>query len=736
MEMKPSDSEAGTAYEAGKNSAGRSVPLERDREDLLALWTVVNLRQAVIEFTPAGIVLAANENFLSLVGYSAEELIGKHHSVLCDRDYAASEEYRLFWLRLAQGEHYSGEFQRFSKDKSEIWLQAFYNPVIDAEGHVVKVMKVATDITQNQVLRREYRAKMEAINRVQAVIEFDMAGNILSANDIFLETAGYKLEDVVGRHHRMFCEDSYVRSSAYREFWQKLGRGEIDAGEYKRFGKDNREFWIQASYNPVINASGKPYKVVKYATDITAASNRNSEYEAKISAINRSQAVLEFDLNGIISAANRNFLDLMGYTLEEIIGKHHRMFCEQSHSASVEYRNLWERLSAGRPTSIETRRFGKDGKEVWLQSSYNPILNREGNPIRIVKFATDITANKMRTSEYEGKLRAISKSQAVIEFDLEGNVLSANENFLDAMGYTAREIIGKHHKMFCEPDYVASDEYRNFWSRFSRSEFYSGRYLRIGKLGHRVWLQATYNPVLDANGIPYKVVKFASDVTAQVIREEQTLRKAKLIQETIAKLRAATESLAEDVQRGTAETSNAIKASENGNRIAAQSIESLEGLQKTSLQIAEIVRGIAEISSQTNLLAFNAAIEAARAGQYGLGFAVVADEVRKLAERSSQATRDITRLLVESDGRLKIGDENSRRAEEAFHEVKAISVLGSQTIQRMRSDVDRQSSFNEEIVSLTLQLLDANKMIVNKTVEGGQNNPAAELAALEVALRH
>ena len=237
--------------------------------------------QAIIEFTPDGTILTANDDFLATVGYALDEIQGKHHRIFCDADYAASAEYKAFWARLGEGEYEAAEYQRFRKDGQEIWLSACYNPIVDAKGKVLKVVKFANDITTERNKKAEFQAKFAAISRSQAVIEFELDGTIITANDNFLATVGYTLAEIQGQHHRIFCEPEYASSQEYQEFWERLGNGHFESGEFRRFGKEGQEIWINASYNAVFDANGTPTKVVKFATDITESKNRNAEFEAK-----------------------------------------------------------------------------------------------------------------------------------------------------------------------------------------------------------------------------------------------------------------------------------------------------------------------------------------------------------------------------------------------------------------------------------------------------------------------
>jgi methyl-accepting chemotaxis protein len=238
-------------------------------EQLVAIHQALDKVQAIIEFNLDGTVVSANENFLNIFGYRQDEVVGKHHRIFCEPAYAESEEYAEFWRKLGRGEYHAAEFKRLGKGGKEIWLRASYNPVLDKQGQPVRVVKFATDVTDAKLQTAEFEGKAEAINRSQAVIEFELDGTVITANENFLRIFGYSLDDVAGKHHRIFCDPGYSESPAYHEFWQKLGRGEYDSGEFKRLAKDGTEIWLQASYNPIFDLNGKPRKIVKFAADIT-----------------------------------------------------------------------------------------------------------------------------------------------------------------------------------------------------------------------------------------------------------------------------------------------------------------------------------------------------------------------------------------------------------------------------------------------------------------------------------
>jgi methyl-accepting chemotaxis protein len=541
---------------------------------------------------------------------------------------------------------------------------------------------------QKNPATRDALAQIAAISRSQAVIEFNPDGTIITANRNFLDAMGYRLEEIQGKHHQMFATPELRASPEYQAFWASLNRGEFQAAEYKRLGKGGREIWIQASYNPIQDAAGKTVKVIKFATDITASKIRGMEDAGWISAINRAQAVIEFELDGIIITANQNFLGAMGYDLGEIQGKHHSMFTAPGEAEQTAYREFWAKLGRGEFQSAEYKRFGKGGKEIWILASYNPILDEAGKPFKVVKFATDITAQKRAAADSSGQIDAIGKSQAVISFDMEGKVLTANENFLKTVGYSLGEIQGQHHRMFVTPGERDSEAYRAFWARLNRGEYQSGEYERVAKGGRRVWIQASYNPILDPDGKPYKVVKYAADTTTQVL--------ARMRSEKVRGLMESVAAGSEELNTSVREISEAMSKSKQTALTAVDRVEVADQQAQRLSQAAEsmrsIVQLIGDITGQINLLALNATIESARAGEAGRGFAVVAAEVKNLANQAKQATDKIGEEIGNLNG---ISDD----VIEALSTIKAAIAEVSEYVTSTAAAVEEQSAVTSEMSS-------------------------------------
>lgn len=476
----------------------------------------INTSQAVIHFAMDGTILDANARFLDATGYALSEIVGQHHRIFVDPAEAVGPDYEAFWSGLRDGTHSSGEYRRLRKDKQAVWLRATYNPILDLDGRPFKIVKYAVDVTHEKMETADFHGQIAAIDKSQCVVTFAPDGTIINANRNFLDAVGYTMEELEGRHHRLFVDPAYAHSLEYEVFWSDLAAGRHRSGEFRRIGKDGRELWLQAIYSPVLDQEGRPFKIVKYATAVTREKLRQADHQGQIAAIHKSQAVVSFNTDGTVLDANDNFLSLTGYRLSQVLGRHHSMFVSPTERQSAAYQAFWRDLAAGEYKSGEFKRLTQDGREVWLQASYNPILDMNGRPFKVVKNAVDVTEQKLRQGDYQGQIDAIHRAQAVISFDLDGTILDANDNFLNLMGYTHNDVVGRHHRMFVAPEEGASVDYQAFWAGLKEGRHTSAKFRRIARDGSEVWIQATYNPIYDLNGKPFKIVKIASDITADV----------------------------------------------------------------------------------------------------------------------------------------------------------------------------------------------------------------------------
>jgi len=406
-----------------------------------------------------------------------------------------------------------------------------------------------------------------------------------------------------------------------------------------------------------------------------------------VRALSSSMAMIEFTPNGDILTANQNFLSTMHYELNQIVGHHHSMFCSKELVASTEYKEVWRDLSNGIAIKGEFMRLTSQGKEIWLAASYCPVLDCQGQVTKIVKIASDVTDTVQAMHELNAQVKAVSRSMATIEFDTSGNILRANDNFLQTMGYTESELKGQHHRMFCSQELASSGEYRQLWQKLVSGEFLSGTFERVNKQGDKMWLHATYNPIFDTQGSLYKIMKFATDNTAIIEANRQT-------SEIAYESSMNTDRIS---QRGNKIVNDAIQAMMHVTQGLQTAASSINSLSSQSEQISKIVDTITAIADQTNLLALNAAIEAARAGEQGRGFAVVADEVRQLAGRTSKSTAEI-------DGVVKENNQLASAAVKSMEDIMVLSQDGMALIQQTGEAINEISASTKEMVDIVSQL--------------------------------
>ncbi|GAW94655.1 MULTISPECIES: methyl-accepting chemotaxis protein [Colwellia] len=522
----------------------------------------------------------------------------------------------------------------------------------------------------------EFKSQINAISKAQAVIEFNMDGTIISANDNFLNTLGYTLAEVQGKHHSMFVEPAFKASDEYREFWEKLNRGEYEAKEYKRLGKGGKEVWIQASYNPILDLNGKPYKVVKYATDVTAQKLESANTSGQIDAISKAQAVIEFNMDGTIISANDNFLNTLGYTLAEVQGKHHSMFVEPAFKASDEYREFWEKLNRGEYEAKEYKRLGKGGKEVWIQASYNPILDLNGKPYKVVKYATDVTAQVMALNQIDVLVQGAVRGQLTDRINTEGaqgfvaSLGNSINNLMDAVVEPINDAINVSQAL-AEGDLTQE-----------MSNGYDGEFLELAN-AMNTSIKNLKNMVDEIRSASTNVFDTSREI-AEGNNElsHRTESQASSLEETAAameELTSTVEQNAENASQASNLSSSVMKKASAGGEVVKNAVTAMSDINKSSKKIADIISVIDVIAFQTNLLALNAAVEAARAGEQGRGFAVVAAEVRNLAQRSAGAAKEIKGLIndsVEAVGQgTKLVDETGQIFTDLVSSIEEVSKM-------------------------------------------------------------
>lgn len=449
---------------------------------------------------------------------------------------------------------------------------------------------------------RRMKSWQDAISRSQAVIEFTTNGTISWANDNFLDVMGYSREEIIGKHHSMFVDPLYAQSPAYATFWQELKKGIFHSGEFQRFAKGKREVWLQASYNPLLDKNGQVVGVVKFARDNTTQALSSADYQGQVAAISRVQAVIEFELDGTIIRANQNFLDVMGYCLDEIAGKKHRMFVDEEYGRSAEYSAFWDALRSGKTIAQEFRRIGKGGREVWISASYNPVLDPQGGLTKIIKYASNITERKQAerlVARLEDGLTRLAGG------DLSGHIE-------DDFGGQYEELRQAFNVSVAQLKTIVGD------------------------------LRETSRSVRLATG---EILSGANDLSERTTKQAGTIEQTSAAMEQLAITVVENARKAEDAS---AKAGDVSRSAEEGGEVMRLANRAMEEITSSSAKISSIIGMIDDIAFQTNLLALNASVEAARAGEAGKGFAVVAVEVRRLAQSAAEASSDVKTLIEQS----------------------------------------------------------------------------------------
>lgn len=423
----------------------------------------------------------------------------------------------------------------------------------------------------------------------------------------------------------------------------------------------------------------------KLKAQLQACQTRLDEEQGIIEAIKAGAATVIFSPEGIIQEASTPFLALMGYGAAELIGQPHSQLCPRAWGESGDYRQFWRRLAQGEVQSGTFERVNRQGETRWLEATYFPVKH-QGRVTRVLKMASDVTEQHQRLERLEGLTEALDRSRAMIEFTPNGDILHANANFLSVMGYTLGEIAGRHHRIFCDETFLR--EQPRFWEELARGQFKSGLFMRHNSRGQAVWLEATYNPIRDGSGKVVRVVKFASDITARIEQNHATREAARLAHSTAQETLHSAEEGA-GLLRAVVQTSSLIASQVD------EAIALIGQLNEQSRSIEAIVSTISAIADQTNLLALNAAIEAARAGEQGRGFAVVADEVRQLAARTSLSTDEIAKVVQKNR-------ELTARVTDDMAGVAGSAELGKQQIagvDKLMSEIHQEADRVSQTVS-------------------------------------
>ena len=519
---------------------------------------------------------------------------------------------------------------------------------------------------------RDLRGHVAAMSRTTPIIHFDLNGYVTYANEMFLRASGYKLAEIRGQHHRMFVDADQRDTPAYREFWAKLRAGETQSAQYKRQGKDGKPIWVEATYYPILDAFGNARKVIKHTVDVTSKMLDRANGRGQLEAISKAQAVLELALDGTVITANPNFLNTFGYSLDDVRGRHHSLFVDAAVRDSADYRGLWSKLARGEYDAGQFKCVAKGGRDVWIQASFNPILDASGKPFKIVEYATDVT----QQLSFSEQLRvAVNETRAVVSAAASGDLsrrvpLTGKSGDIAELSRGVNELIDVMMQLIEQIKETAGE------------------------------VQLAAEEISTGNG------NLSARTATQASSLEET---ASSMEEMASTVRQTAENAAQANQLAIV----ACEQAEKGGAVVGAAVSAMSGINNSSSKIADIIGVIDEIAFQTNLLALNAAVEAARAGEQGRGFAVVASEVRSLAGRSATAAKEIKALIQDSVSRVSEGsrlvDESGRTLEGIVGAVKKVTTIVAEI-----ASASREQSIGIEQVNRAVMQMD----------EGTQQNAA------------
>ena len=555
----------------------------------------INATQAVIQFSLDGCIEHANDNFLNLMGYQLHEVKGKHHSIFVEPATANSADYKQFWADLRSGKSKTAEFKRVAKNGNEVWIQASYTPIIK-NGKVQKVIKFASDVTEQVVKQANFESQLQAIHRAQAVIEFDLDGKILFANPNFLNLMEYSLQEVTGQHHRIFVDPKEAASGSYSDFWRRLREGNYQTAEYKRFTKSGKEVWIHATYNPIKGPGGKVLKIVKFANDISHEVGQKKAFRLLSMVANETDnAVLISAADRRIQYVNKGFSQMTGYNQQEVLGHIAREFLLGPKTDVATQERIDAELNAPRAFYDEIEIHRKDGSSLWISVTSNPVHDENGQHTNYIAILADISKVKSSALEYQTRFQAISQSNLMLEWNSLGQLTEIND-------YPQRQF-----NLSREQFSRAVADWRSFLTHDQAAKVLAGQSvvadIHIQTNGKQLGIAATFCAVRDTYGELQKIIMFGSDISERLL---------------------------------VVQTSDKV----------------MSELVSSGQSINNMVSTINAIADQTNLLALNAAIEAARAGEAGRGFSVVADEVRHLASKASASASEINSVVGKNQSLL------------------------------------------------------------------------------------
>lgn len=617
----------------------------------------------MVAYDGEGHVCEASESACTLFEHLAADIVGKSMARLLHPEFQRSLEFKELLEKVKAGASVTGDLHHVSSQGTSLWVRSVLFPLLDNAGAVDGFVEIAFDITHERNRLQDLEARYAIVSDVMGVMDISASGEILAANKRHCIELGLYEEDLVGKDYKSVLPRDVTESIEHQEMWEKTLAGETVSSEARWIGKGGKEFWRKSTYAPLrSNRDERVRKIMCFGRSTAQEKQQALELSAKVTGIEAVLGIAEYSPEGMILEASSSYLDALGYTLEEIKGKDSKVFLPPETADSDDHSMLWTRLRAGEIRRIEDRRVTKGRGDIWLDMTFVPVKDSRGHVVRVLEFSHDVTERAATTHRLKQKIEAADGVFGIVEFDDSGTIQAFNDGFLRMIGYSARGLADQHHSILCAAEESTSQAYRDFWLALARGESRSGKFNLRGHMGREITVVGSYMPIRDQLGEVARVALFTLDVTDFDHFRDLSLKAAGAAIDTLNDLLASQAVGEREIGALSEALLSSRKTIETGKVELDGGVSEFKGIRDAIKLIQETVAMVNEIATQTNLLAFNAAIEAARVGKNGEGFSIVADEVRRLAERNSNAARVISEQVKVISERMASGAKGSETA--------------------------------------------------------------------------
>ena len=643
-----------------------SIVAERHRRMVEGLMAATNLA----EFDAEGHYKDASDQMVDLLGTKKDgSLIGRKINRFLEPEFARGDAFTRDWAAVTSGQAVWTDLRHVRDDGKPVWTRSCLLPIKGANGRVDMILEIAVDIDEMYTRLRETEMRYKAARDHVGMIEMSASGSVLGVNQAYLDALGLLESDILDKDYKTLVPNEVQHSHEFREFWDAICAGKSATTDVRRIGANGSEVWFHATYVPLRQPEDRRVRRIMCLTrTITDEKRRLSDGEGKIAAMEHFVGAAEYMPDGTLITASQSHLDLFGYQLEEVRDRKNEIFCLPEFVQSDDYSTMWRRLREGEALEIEDQRVTHSGETKWLSIHYSPLKDHNGKVQKVVELARDVSQRVLEVHALRTRIDAADNVFATIEFDLSGAITKVNDGALRMLGYSSREVVGQHHSTLVDSAESASQDYRDFWLSLGKGEGRGGLFRLRGRLEREFHVLGNYSPMTGVKGEVTGVVLFAMEVTDFVEFHKNSLASAEDVLTHIATLQSTLASGGADFGTLTEILASSQSAMSSSDSQLTSALRALGEMRESIKAIQDTVATVNEIATQTNLLAFNAAIEAARVGENGEGFSIVADEVRRLAERNSTAARDIMAQVNVMSERVEMGSGSSQTAAQSIRD--------------------------------------------------------------------